>query len=804
MDGFTSAQFERLGLLYLGGRVEAQDMDTITAPLLYDSKDLTTHAVCVGMTGSGKTGLAVGLLEEAAIDGIPAIAIDPKGDLGNLLLNFPSLEAAEFAPWVDDGAAARGGLTREALAQKTADLWRGGLAKWGQDGARVQRLRDAVDMAVYTPGNSSGRPLRLLDSFAAPDESVLADRSALADHIESLVSGLLGLISVDADPVQSREHVFLSNLLQNLWRDGQSVDLPGLIGKVQSPGFDRVGVIDLETFFPTKDRQQLAIRLNNLLASPGFQDWIEGEPLSVPDLLYTKEGKPRLSILSIAHLDESERMFFVTALLNQVVSWMRGQAGTSSLRALLYMDEIYGYFPPVETPPSKKPMLTLLKQARASGLGVVLSTQNPVDLDYKGLSNAGTWFVGRLQTKQDKARLVEGISSSLRGGSEFALDQVDAMISNLPKRTFLMHSVHEDAPALFKTRWVLSYLRGPLTLRQVVSLAKRDAVRATPEQPTAPAAASTPPAPAANPPRPSAPPTIRAQLPDGVSQEWVAGPAGAEYAATLQARVQLHFVKSAFNIDDWAEVSVSLPMPDEATADWDSAAVGPPATAAAVGAPPAEFPLAELPAVALRARSYASWGKQLKTALYRTQEVTLWRHKRLKLHSGLGESQQDFMARLRLAAREARDDKLVVLRDRYATKLVTEEKRVNRARDKVEREQSQYQQQKLNTAISVGGGLLGALLGNKRVSVRNVGRASTAARGMGRMGREKGDIQRAQAGLVEAQDRYRDLQQEFQDKLADLRDQHDPGLVEPEEIVLRPRKSDISVLELVVRWVPVS
>ena len=404
--------YEKLGAFYLGKRVDESDLSVRDELVLYDAKDLTTHAVCVGMTGSGKTGLCVSLLEEAAIDGIPAIVIDPKGDLGNLALRFPELRPEDFLPYVDPGEASRKGRTPEEHAQATAELWRGGLAQWGQDGERVRRYRDAAEIALYTPGSQIGRPLSVLRSLDAPGEAVLNDPDALRERIAGAVSGLLALVGVDADPVRSREHVFLSNLLHHAWSGGTSLSLADLIRAIQDPPFSRVGVMELEQFYPSKDRAGLAMAINNILASPGFSAWLEGEPLDIGRLLRREDGKPRISVLSIAHLDDAQRMFFVTLLLHEVIAWMRAQPGTSSLRALLYMDEVFGFLPPVANPSSKGPMLTLLKQARAFGLGVVLATQNPVDVDYKALSNCGTWFLGRLQTERDVARVIDGLAGA--------------------------------------------------------------------------------------------------------------------------------------------------------------------------------------------------------------------------------------------------------------------------------------------------------------------------------------------------------------------------------------------------------
>ena len=406
--------YEKLGVFYLGKEYDLDAGEKTDAHLLYDSKDLCTHAVVVGMTGSGKTGLCIGLLEEAGMDNIPAIVIDPKGDIANLLLTFPNLSPEDFRPWVDEGQAVREGQTPEVFATHEANKWKKGLAKWEQDGSRIQTFRNNVDLRVYTPGSNSGRPLTILKSFAAPSQEVQNDSDALRERISTATSGLLSLLGIDADPIRSKEHILISRILENAWtgETPKDLDVGQLIMQIQSPPFSRVGIMDLDTFFPGKERMELAMTLNNLLASPSFSSWMEGEPLDIKNLLHNEEGKPCISILSIAHLNDQERMFFVTVLLNEVLSWMRTQAGTSSLRAILYMDEVFGYFPPSKNPPSKQPMLTLLKQARAFGLGVVLATQNPVDLDYKGLSNTGTWFLGRLQTERDKLRVLEGLEGA--------------------------------------------------------------------------------------------------------------------------------------------------------------------------------------------------------------------------------------------------------------------------------------------------------------------------------------------------------------------------------------------------------
>ena len=551
--------YEKLGVFYLGREYDAAKRAPSDNLLLYDSRDLTTHAVCVGMTGSGKTGLCLALLEEAGIDGIPAICIDPKGDLGNLLLTFPHLQAAEFLSWIDPGEAQRKGLSVEQYAAQTAESWKNGLAEWGQTPERIGKFRDAVDLAIYTPGSEAGLPLSVVRSFAAPPTELLQDTAALREQIATVVSGLLALLQRDANPINSRDHVLLSTIFEDAWRQGTGLDMASLIAAVQKPSFHKVGAFDIETFYPAKERLQLAMAVNNLLASPGFAAWLSGEPLDVQRLLFTADGKPRISVISIAHLSDQERMFIVTLLLNEVIAWMRGQSGTSSLRAILYMDEIFGYFPPTANPPSKQPMLTLLKQGRAFGLGCVLATQNPVDLDYKGLANAGTWMIGRLQTERDKLRVLEGLESAVPGSDRDALDR---MISGLTPRVFLMRNVHDDAPVLFQSRWALSYLRGPLTGVEISKLMG-------PRRSAAPAPASVPAR--AGPGEPSTRPNLPSEVPEYFLAAATAGEA-LIYKPMVMASAKLHFVDAKLALDQWQTTAYLAPLSEDGSeALWDEA-----------------------------------------------------------------------------------------------------------------------------------------------------------------------------------------------------------------------------------------
>jgi hypothetical protein len=793
--------YEKLGVFYLGKEFDPAANAIKDDLVLYDAKDLTTHAVCVGMTGSGKTGLCLSLLEEAAIDGVPAICIDPKGDLGNLMLAFPELRPADFQPWVDPSDAARKGLTVEELAAKTADTWRKGLAEWQQEPARIARFRDAVDINIYTPGAETGLPLSVLRSFAPPPAELLADSAALRDRVGAVVSGLLSLLGRDADPIQSRDHILLANILDTTWRSGQSLDMAGLINAVQKPPFDKVGAFDLDTFFPPKDRLGLAMAINNLLASPGFATWMKGEPLDAQRLLYTPEGKPRLSIISIGHLSDTERMFIVTLVLNEVISWMRNQSGTSSLRAILYMDEIFGYFPPTANPPSKIPMLTLLKQARAFGLGCVLATQNPVDLDYKGLANCGTWLIGRLQTERDKARVIEGLESALAGTGSMDRSTLDKLMSALTQRVFLMRNVHQDAPYLMKSRWALSFLRGPLTGPEItrVMAGKRGAAAPASTPTAAPSAA-----PAAT--SAAAPVTARPAIPGDVTEYFLEGRSGqpaAEYRPMVMGLAKLHFVDAKLGLDQWDTTAWLAPLGDDGkSVDWAAGSAHPDLKARLSKSPATGAAFADLPGAAMRAANYAAWGKTLTSHLYEQARAEVFFCDAIKLASAPGEDEAQFRMRLAQSLREKRDEAVEALRRKVAPKLATLQDRVARAEDKVQREQAQLSQQKMNTAVSVGAGILGALFGRKAVSVGTIGRASSAARSASRIGRESQDVARADESLEVVRQRLADLQAESESEIAALAASFEGEAVALREVSVTPRKSDISVGQVALVWAP--
>ncbi len=797
---------ERLGAFYLGRRVDPQSGETGAEPVLYDAKDLTTHAVCVGMTGSGKTGLGVTLLEEAAIDGIPIVAIDPKGDLANLLLTFPALRPADFEPWIDPGDAARKGRSVAQHASATAAMWREGLRDWGQEPARIGRFAEACERRVLTPGSRAGLPVNVLGSLAAPPAALRDDAEALRERVVGAVSGLLGLLGLDADPLQSREHILLATLFERAWREGRDLDLATLIHQLQRPPVERVGVIDLESFFPTRERAVFAMRVNNLLASPGFELWLEGESLRAADLLFGPGGVPRLSIVSIAHLSDAERMFVVTQVLSELVSWMRTRPGSSSLRALLYMDEVFGYLPPIANPPSKGPMLTLLKQARAFGVGCVLATQNPVDLDYKALSNAGTWFLGRLQTERDKARVLDGLEGADAGAS---LDRtrVDALLSGLQSRVFLMHNVHEDEPVLYHTRWALSYLAGPMTREQIRALREgpADAIdeRAPATTPAESVATPAPP-PEAGPADVGAErPVVPAQVQEGFLP--VCEPPGPGetllYTPSLLAEADLHYTRASAELDLWRRSAVFAPLGARGADPWTGMRdLG--ARPELDAEPEAGAAFAPLGAAASRATSYTRWRKRLASVLYRERRLPLFRTRKPKLVSAHDETEDEFRARVRQALRETRDLKKEKLRARYAPKLRRVRDRIERAEARVEVEREQYDQRKTSSLISIGATVLGALFGRKIGSAGNVGRASTAARSVSRTAKERGDIGRAEEAVERVREELEAIETRFETDLEAVETSLSLDEVEVETLSIPLRKSDCAVEGPMVMWCP--
>lgn len=802
--------FEKLGVFYLGRPYDPVGKKQQGGVLLYDSRDLLTHAICVGMTGSGKTGLCISLLEEAALDNIPAIAIDPKGDLTNLLLNFPDLKGEDFQPWVNEEDALKKGISVAEFARQQAELWRNGLAAWNQSGERIRKLRQATDMTIYTPGSTAGLPVSIMKSFAAPPRTILEDAELFRERINTTTSSLLGIIGIEGDPIKSREHILIATCLGLTWKEGKAMDIATLIQQIQTPPVARIGVLDINSFYPAKDRFTLALALNNLLAAPGFNPWLEGEALEIDSILHTAGGKPRIAIFSIAHLNDAERMFFVSLLLNQVLGWMRTQSGTTSLRALLFMDEIFGFFPPVANPPSKIPLLSLLKQARAFGLGIVLATQNPVDLDYKGLSNTGTWFIGRLQTERDKARLMEGLEGvAASNGMKWDRQGMEQTLAGLSNRIFLMHNVHDDEPIVFETRWAMSYLRGPLTRNQIKRLMDPiKATLATPPNtavPVAPAPVLTG-SPATSPVMAgiTSQSGIRPVIPPGIPQYFIPvrhlSPVAPNlyYQPVIIGAGSIIFSDSKTGTNtvrdvNYRAVLAARPIP----VDWPAAVVFESGLSDLLTLPrePARF--GELPEPALKTASYGGWSREFAGWLCQNEKLDLWKSPGLKDFSRPGESERDFRVRLGQQAREQRDAAADKLRQKYAPKFTALEEQERRARANVEKEKEQARQQQLQTAITFGSTLLKGFLGRKATST---GRAT--ASGISRSMKESGDIRRAEETVAAIQRRQQQLETEFQSESAALAASLDPLTEKLEIITIRPSRSDVTVKLLALGWLP--
>ena len=789
------------GSFHLGKIIDPATGKPGADDLVIGSSDLTTHGVIVGMTGSGKTGLAVVLLEEALLAGIPALIIDPKGDMGNLALTFPDLAAASFQPWVNASDAQAENVTVEVLAEKTATTWREGLASQGIGQEQIQQLKDAADVTIYTPGSSAGVPLNMLGSLRAPALSWDTEAETLRDEIEGTVTSLLGLVRIAADPLSSREHVLLSNLIENAWRAGRDLDLGALIGEVQSPPLRKLGVFEIDAFFPPRDRTELALRLNALIAAPAFAAWGEGAPLDPQSLLFTPEGKPRVAIVYLAHLSDEERMFVTTLVFAKLVTWMRGQSGTSDLRALAYMDEVAGYVPPTAAPPAKKPILTILKQGRAFGLGLVLSTQNPVDLDYKAMSNAGTWLVGRLQTENDKARVLEGLRSAA-GGTDIAA--LDAAIGALQKRQFMVVSAKDSRPRVFGTRWAMSYLRGPLT-KEHVQLLMRDAARpqapptAAEVAPAAPLAADeTSVVPAA-----AAGVTVSYLDPAAPWASQVGAAAGVtRLRAFLATRVALRYDDTAAGIDEQQEFEAlygpldgGLDLDAETVVDFDDRDFRPEAPAGAAYVLPAA-PVGE-------AKFFAQAGKDVQARLVANRALEVFRNKELKLTSRPGELEDAFLVRCDEAGQERADTETVKLTKRLEAKKDRLENALGLAQRRVEELDTQTKSRQANELIAGAGAVLGALFGGRRSARSITSAVGSVASKHGQSATSSERRGTAEAKVQQTTDDLAQLEQEILDEVTAIDDKWKTVAETVDTVAIRLEATDVRVTDVRLVWVPV-
>lgn len=791
-----SQTYEKLGVFYLGKVYDPAQRRRTDDLVLYDSRDLLTHCVCVGMTGSGKTGLCIGLLEEAAIDGVPSIIIDPKGDLTNLLLTFPDLSPADFRPWINTDDAQRKQMSPEEYAARQAETWKAGLESWQQGGERIRRLKDAADFVIFTPGSNSGLPLSIMKSFDPPPPEVLDDSELLHERIESTVQGLISMLELPVTAMQAT--AYLGALIEHWWGTGAKLDLPTLVRLIAEPPITRVGALELNEFLPPRKRADLAVALNALIASPSFRRLGEGAPVDIQSLLYAKDGKPRCAIVSIAHLGDNERQFVVSVLLNEMLAWTRRQSGTTSLRAILYMDEIAGYCPPSnqKAPPTKAPLLTLLKQARAFGVGVVLVTQNPVDLDYKGLANTGTWLLGRLQTDRDKQRILDGLEGAASAtGSAFDRAAMDSLLSGLGARVFLMQNVHAGGPLLLESRWCMSYLRGPLTRDQIKVLMD-------PKKPGQSSSVSGPGAAAA--PSGSAisqRPIVGSEIPEFFIPARTSEPV--HYLPGLFAMARVAYGGTRAGVESEVYPAVLMPFENGAVVvNWDELKTTDLTDKDLDREPASNASFGQLPPDALKPKSYDRWKKEFADSLYRNQLLTVYRCNSYKLASTPGETEVAFRARVAHAAREERDQELDALRSKYAPKLQTLQDRLRRAEQAVEVQKEQASSAKMSTAFSVGAALLSAFLGKKVISAGSVGKATTAARGASRSMKESSDVGRAEENCEAIRAQMQALQTEFETAAAELAasDTLAPDLIETLQV--KPKKTDIAVRTVVLTWMP--
>jgi len=804
---------EKLGSFFLGAEYDINKNEVTSEAVNYDSRDLTTHAVCVGMTGSGKTGLCIGLLEEAAIDQVPALIIDPKGDMTNLLLQFENLEADDFKKWINADDAGRKGMTVDDYAAATASKWEKGLESWGQNKQRIHNLKDSVDYTIYTPGSNSGIPINIMGSFSAPGIDFDSDAEMLTERIQGTVAALLGMVDSKEDPVRSREGILLSNLFEHYWRSGEDLDLAKLIKGIQSPPMQTLGVFDIETFYPQKDRFDLAMAFNSLIASPSFKYWLAGEDLDIGKLYFTPEGKPRHSIFYIAHLSDSERMFFVTLLLNSLITWMRRQSGTTSLRSLLYFDEIFGYFPPTQNPPSKKPLLTILKQARAYGVGAVLVTQNPVDIDYKGLSNAGTWFIGKLQTERDKMRVLEGLEGAIaEAGGNQSID-FDKLITSLSSRVFIMHNVHEEAPIVYNTRWAMSYLRGPLTRPQVKQLMadKKSKRKSTTSLMASGSDNSKSQKESSNALKVETAPSLDPSIEQKYFAVWKSASEASNeisgevdkvvYEPNVLSIAKVRFYDDKRNVDKIKAYNYLSKPPDEfgrvnwekaiPIQNWESSLFNKPDHPDGIG-----VDFQDVPASMNTSKEMTSVKKEFENWLYQTQREFILEHKDLELYQSPNESDEDYNQRISIKGRELRDEEMDKLQEKYESKFDKINDKIRKEERDLDEAKSEVSSRRNEELINVAETIF-KVFGGRRS--RSFGSSATKRR-MTRKAKDK--VEESKEELYELEQDYVELEKELKEKLGEITQKWDAVREGISKKEVKPRKTDIKVDKIILVWYP--
>ncbi len=816
--------------LYLGREYDTAAGAVTDRPILYPLRNLTTHAVILGMTGSGKTGLGVVLLEEALLQGIPALILDPKGDMTNLLLTFPNLSPEEFAPWIDAEAAGREGRSVQEVAAEEARRWREGLAKWDIGPERIAQLRERAEFVIFTPGSTAGTPVNILHRFRAPRPDEMVGEEELQERVGGLVSALLSLVGREADPLQSPEHIFLSRLVEHAWRNGQDLDLPALIRQIQDPPIRQIGVFELESFFPQKERLALARALNGILAAPGFEAWRAGAPLEIKDLLRTSDGRPRASVFYLSHLADTERAFFVTLFLEAVRDWMFAQSGTSNLRVILYFDEVFGFFPPYPAnPPTKRPLMTLIKQGRAVGLGVVLATQNPADIDYKGLTNAGTWAVGLLRTDRDKERVLEGMEgAAATAGSGLNRAALDRAISGLRQRVFILHDVKAEKMIFLHTRWAMSYLRGPLTRAQIRQLTQPEVAAApvapAPSRPTAEAVPPpVQPIPAAVPapaqPAPADLSSVPSPLPADIPQVFIPAAVTLDWALheherktgrtvlvtgrrlvyqpRLLAMGTVHLTKEKAGLRHTERVVRLLnPPPPPAQPNWEEGAADI-APENLSYRPPEEGMYGPLPSYLAQAAQYDRWSRLFADFLYRNIRLTVWHNPVLKVYGRPGESERDFRRRCEDEARARRDEEADQVRARYEKQMARIQQQMWREQQELTQDQIELEARKREEMLSYGEAALN-LLTRRRPSymISSVSRKRRLTR------QAEADVKESEEAIRVLQKQLDDLTAQMEKEVDALNDRWAAMLDDVRQVEVAPRRTDVMVDYCGLAWVP--
>ena len=770
--------YEKLGLFYLGKDVNKENLEATEVLTLLKNKNFTTHAAIIGMTGSGKTGLGVGIIEEAAIDNIPSIIIDPKGDMGNLCLVDSDFSAKVFEPWVEDEARSKDKDVSE-YASKISTMWKEGIESWGQSTDRAAKLQ-AVLKTIYTPGSSAGVAINVMSSLGTPPTEVMEDSDTFTSYLKSTTVSLLSLVGIEADPLESKEYILLAQIITKAWINDENISIETLIGKIIKPSFKKIGVLPLDAFYSQDARFKLATKFNSLLASPSFSLWLQGDSLDIQKLLYDENGKAKIAIFSISHLNDDERMFFVTLLLNKYIAWMRRQSGTSALKTLLYMDEIYGFFPPTKNPPSKEPMLLLLKQARAFGVGVVLSTQNPVDLDYKGLSNIGTWFIGRLQTTQDIERVIDGLGGKV--GTSYNKKEIKTLLANLKKRTFFLKSAHLEDIRLFSTRWALSYLKGPLKRDEISMLMKAQKEAQSIEVESVDTMIQK-----------NSELGAFQHIDDSISQYFEPDSSGTnEFIVTLGASAKVHFYNARKGIDEERELVVSLPLKkNQKSIDWDDASVEEEHFENYPHTAPSKAEFQKLPKIVREDKGLKKAIRELKESLYRDQYLELLRCKSPKLESKVEESKSDFKVRLQDVLNDKKESEIEKFQTRFEKKEKTLLERLSRAKERVEKEETDSTSSMFEAGIAV----LGALFG--KTSPTKIGRAFKKG---SNILKERGDMSRAEERMAKVQEDIEALEYEFEDTIDELNEKYNVDNCEIETFKIKPKKTDIDVALCAVVW----